>query len=335
MNAPRVSVCIPTYNRAHFLPDAIAGVLAQSYSDFELVISDNASTDHTAELLGRYRDPRLRVHRNATNIGLLGNFRRCFELARGEYAVILGSDDYWDSALLARVVPLLEEDPRVLLAQTGGTLVTAEKQRLRTHILPLERITPGLEYFRRIMLDELPDGFLSSTLFRMSAVQKVGGFDARLPNTQDFALVARLALEGDFGFVAEPLVFARKHPDNFHQNWDEGEYLKERLRLAKEIFDEWPQAQQPALADLRSRARDKLAIAVLETLIAVRLAGGSRRDIAGLFWRANAIRSSALPKRCLVKAASAFLLTPAFLPRVVGRFGAASRQLRAHHSEAQ
>lgn len=335
MSTPKVSVCIPTYNRAHFLPDAIAGVLAQSYSDFELVISDNASTDHTTEVLGRYRDPRLRVHRNATNVGLLENFRRCFALARGEYAVILGSDDYWDPALLARVVPLLEENPRVLLAQTGGTLVTAAKQRLRTHILPLERVTPGLEYFRRIMLDELPDGFLSSTLFRMSAVQKVGGFDARLPNTQDFALVARLALEGDFGFVAEPLVFARKHPDNFHQNWDEAAYLKERLRLAQEIFDQWPQTRRPALTELRIQARDKLAIAALEALIAVRLAGGSRREVAELFWTANAMRTSALPKRCLVKAASALLFTPAFLPRVVERFGTSSRQLRAHHSEAQ
>lgn len=332
--APKVSVCIPTYNRAHFLPDAIVGVLAQTFTDFELVISDNASTDATAEVLARFRDPRIRMHRNADNIGLVGNFNRCFDLARGEYVVILGSDDYWDPSLLSRLVPLLEENPTVLLAQTGGILVTPEKLPSRVHILPLERITPGLEYFRRIMMDELPDGFLSSTLFRTAAVRAAGGFDARLPNTQDFALVARLALQGDFGFVAEPLVFARKHSGNYHQNWDEAEYLKERLRLAREMFDQWPQSQHPALADLRPRAMDKLAMAVLESLVAVRLAGGTRRDIGELFWMANALRTSKLPQRCLLKAASALVFTPGFLPKVVARFGNVSRQLGANEGRA-
>jgi glycosyltransferase involved in cell wall biosynthesis len=334
VRVPKVSVCIPTFNRAHFLADAIASALAQTYSDFELVVSDNASTDNTAEVLARFRDPRMRVQRNATNIGLLGNFIRCFELARGAYAVILGSDDYWEPTLLAKLVPVLDENPRVLLAQSGGINVSPERQLLRTHILPLERVTPGLEYFRRIMMDELPDGFLSSTLFRMTAVRLAGGFDARLPNTQDFALVARLALEGDFGFVAEPLVYARKHPGNYHQNWDEAEYLKERLRLAREIFDEWPQVQQPALANLRTAAKDKLALAVLENLVAARLAGASRRDVAELFWSANGMRASRLPQRCLLKAASAFVFSRAFLPRVVARFGSARRQLSAGESRA-
>jgi glycosyltransferase involved in cell wall biosynthesis len=335
VRVPKVSVCIPTFNRAHFIADAIAGALAQTYSNFELVVCDNASTDNTAEVLARFRDPRIRVHRNATNIGLLGNFIRCFELARGAYAVILGSDDYWEPTLLVKLVPVLDENPRVLLAQSGGINVSPEKQPLRTHILPLERVTPGLEYFRRIMMDELPDGFLSSTLFRMTAVRAAGGFDARLPNTQDFALVARLALEGDFGFVAEPLVFARKHPGNYHQNWNEAEYLKERLRLAREIFDEWPQVQQPGLANLRTAAKDKLALAVLENLVAARLAGASRRDVAELFWRANGMRASRMPQRCLLKAASAFVFSPVYLPRMVERFGHVSRRLHAGESGAQ
>lgn len=332
---PKVSVCIPTYNRAHFLPDAIASVLAQTYSDFELVVSDNASTDNTGEVLVGFHDARIRVHRNATNIGLLGNFIRCFELACGDFTVILGSDDYWDPRLLSRLVPLLEENPRVLQVQSGGMFVTAEKRPLRTYVCDLERITPGIEYFRRMMLDLQLEGFLSSTLFRTSAVRAAGGFDPRLPNTQDLALICRLALDGDLGYVAEPLVFARKHPDNFHQNWDQSEYLIERLRLAREIFDAWPQVRQPALANLPAKAKDKLAIAVLESLVAVRLAGGSRASIAQLFCTANGMRSSKLPHRCLLKAAGAFLCGSKMLPRVVGRFGQASRQLRAGESQAQ
>lgn len=335
MRAAKVTVGIPTFNRAHFLADAISSVLAQTYADFELVVSDNASTDNTSEVLAKFKDSRIRIHRNATNIGLLGNFNRCLELARGDYFVLLGSDDYWEPTLLSRLVPLLEENPHALQAQSGGTFVAEDRSPLQTYVLGLSTITPGVEHFRRMMLDFQLQGFLSSTVFRMSAVRAAGGFDARLPNTQDVALIARLALDGDLAYVAEPLVFARKHPGNYHQNWDEAVYLKERLLLVREIFDTWPQLQHPALADLRTAAKDKLALAVLENLVAARLAGASRLDVARLFLRANALRAGALPHRCLLKAASALIFSPAYLPRVVARFGQANRQLRAGESRVQ
>jgi len=335
MRATKVTVGLPTFNRAHFLADAIASVLAQTYGDFELVVSDNASTDHTPEVLAKFKDSRIRVHRSATNIGLLGNFRRCLELARGDYFVLLGSDDYWEPTLLSRLVPLLDENPRVLQVQSGGTFVAEDRSPLQTYVLELDTITPGIEYFRRMMLDFQLQGFLSGVLFRMTAVRAAGGFDPRLPNTQDVALIARLALDGDLGYVAEPLVFARKHPGNYHQNWDEADYLQERLLLAREILDRWPQVQQPALAELRVAAKDKLALAVLENLVAARLAGAGRLDVARLFARANALRTSAFPPRTLLKAASALIFSPAYLPRVVARFGQANRQLRAGESRVQ
>jgi hypothetical protein len=93
--------------------------------------------------------------------------------------------------------------------------------------------------------------------------------------------------------------------------------------------------QQPGLANLRSAAKDKLALAVLENLVAARLAGASRRDVAELFWRANGMRASRMPQRCLLKAASAFVFSPVYLPRMVERFGHVSRRLHAGESGAQ
>ena len=120
--------------------------------------------------------------------------------------------------------------------------------------------------------------------------------------------------------VAPPRAWTRADADAARDR-----YEKRRLRLAREIFDQWPQVRQPALADLRAAAKDKLALAVLESLVAVRLAGASRRDLAVLFWQANAMRSSRLPRRCLLKATSAWLFSPGYLPRVVARFGKVSR----------
>ena len=77
---PRVSVCIPAYNYARYLPAAIDSVLAQEYGDYELIVVDNASEDETPAVLARYGD-RIRAERNERNVGLFGNFARCLELA--------------------------------------------------------------------------------------------------------------------------------------------------------------------------------------------------------------------------------------------------------------
>jgi glycosyltransferase involved in cell wall biosynthesis len=82
---PKVSVCIPVYNCEAYLANTIRSVLAQSLTDFELVIIDNASTDRTAEIISGFEDPRLRSLRNEKNLGMMGNWNRCLEEARGEF----------------------------------------------------------------------------------------------------------------------------------------------------------------------------------------------------------------------------------------------------------
>ena len=89
----KVTVAIPTYNRAHYLPEAIESVLAQTFQDFELLILDNASTDNTPELVKSFKDERIRYVRNQTNIGMFGNCNKALELARGEYVIIFHDDD--------------------------------------------------------------------------------------------------------------------------------------------------------------------------------------------------------------------------------------------------
>src|SRR5688572_5713153 len=92
---PLVSVCIPTYNYAHLIADAIESVLRQTERDLELVVIDDCSTDDTEQVAARYADdPRFRFVRNPCNLGLFGNFNRCFELAEGEFVKVLCADDW-------------------------------------------------------------------------------------------------------------------------------------------------------------------------------------------------------------------------------------------------
>ncbi len=120
---PAVSVCIPTYNYARYLPRAIESVLAQTYGDFELIVSDNASTDDTQEVLAGFSDPRMRTFRNERNLGLFGNFSRCLELARGDMVKFVCADDWLDPAYLSRTVPLMETHDEIGLLTTDGFFV--------------------------------------------------------------------------------------------------------------------------------------------------------------------------------------------------------------------
>ena len=109
---PMVSVMIPVYNREAFIGACIQSALDQTYSDIEVVIVDNASTDDTWKVCQYYarKDSRVQVLRNETNIGPVRNWRRCFEEARGRYGKILFSDDLMHKKYLEKTLPLMDED---------------------------------------------------------------------------------------------------------------------------------------------------------------------------------------------------------------------------------
>lgn len=108
--APLVSICIPSYNGAAFLPDTIDSVLQQSHRAVELWVVDDASPDATAEVVARFGDPRIRFVRNPRNLGPQGNWNRCLELATGKYYKLLPQDDLLAPGSLAEHVAILEAD---------------------------------------------------------------------------------------------------------------------------------------------------------------------------------------------------------------------------------
>lgn len=115
VGSPVFSICIPSYNAAAIIEETLDSVLAQTFGDFEVIVVDDASTDATEEVVRRYGDPRMRVERNAVNVGYARNVARCWELARGTYVYLLGNDDVLSPVALERTLEAFRSDPDVAL----------------------------------------------------------------------------------------------------------------------------------------------------------------------------------------------------------------------------
>ncbi|NJN67962.1 MAG: glycosyltransferase [Chloroflexaceae bacterium] len=128
--APRVSILMAVYNRARFLPDAVESVLAQEMTDWELIISDNVSTDGTTEIAQRYaqRDQRIRYFRNDVHVTAVENFNLCYHRANpaSTYLALLASDDWWEPAFLARTVAMADQHPDLAFVHTDMYRTDAE-----------------------------------------------------------------------------------------------------------------------------------------------------------------------------------------------------------------
>lgn len=332
MSTPLVSVCIPTFNRAVFLCDAMNSILAQTFRDFELVVSDNASTDETPEVLARYRDPRLRLHRNGSNLGLVRNFNRCLQLARAPYVVLCCSDDYWAPQLLEQELLLFEQRPGLSYTHAGSVVVDANKSPIGPNLLNLRPVTAGQEYFRRFLLEDLNGMNFSSVLYRRDRLMEIGGFDERLPHTQDLAVWARLALRGDVGYVAQPLLYFRKHAENFHVRWHQMAYLRERFALIEMMFAEWPETRCDEFAGLHDAVRRAWAQRVALSLPAQRLQGMARRDLLSLLLLAVRHNPGVLRNPGPLRLLAPLVLNRGQLSAAIQRFGHLHRQVRARES---
>jgi glycosyltransferase involved in cell wall biosynthesis len=218
VSEPKVSVVIPTFNRSTFLRQAMTSVLAQRYSDFELIVSDNASTDDTPAMVTGWMDGRIRHFRNDRNLGMAPNWNAGMRHARGEYVALLEDDNWWHPEYLARTVDTLDRHPDIAFVHTGLHLTDAQGK--------------VMQVFRRWGSDRICDKktelitllqgnkiFLSTVTARRAIIETVGLFDEAIPFAPDWDLWLRVYMHHDGAFVAEPLVFYRQHDANLSKQF--------------------------------------------------------------------------------------------------------------------
>ena len=241
---PLISVLIPSCNYARFIQKSIDSVLAQTYENIEVVVTDNCSTDDTMTVLRtRYADDsRVRVFENEENIGLVRNFNRALTHARGEFIVWLCVDDWFLERHLERLAAVFERNPALDVVYTN-VLFADEHQR--TFAIKAETSQLPFDYID--IRDELPEMLatfcqlcLPAALFRRELFEALGPLDETVPNCADWEFAIRCAAAGKrFAYLAEPSACVRAHDNNasgssFH---DSGGYVIELVRVAELYLD--------------------------------------------------------------------------------------------------
>lgn len=216
MAAPRLSILIPTFNRAGMLPAAVASALAQTWDNLEVLVSDNASTDETAQTMALFAGhPRLSYHRNPTNVGMVPNWRQLLDRATGDYFLLLSDDDeLLVPTYLATAAGLIQANPDLALVYANGCILdtrTGERRELR---LPFSGIQPGGRVFASRDRVRPQDFTLCNVLFKRDLALQVEAF--RNPHNLccDSELFLSLCLLGRVAVVEEEVSLYRMHSGN-------------------------------------------------------------------------------------------------------------------------
>jgi glycosyltransferase involved in cell wall biosynthesis len=244
MSAPRVSVILPTYNRAHLLPRAIESVLAQTHADFELIVVDDASTDETADVVAGINDARVSLYRLDANGGAAAARNVGLAHARGEFLAFIDSDDTWS--------------PRKLEAQMAAMARSSDRAGLCVCSITVHR---GRETFTNRWEDEEIHGEDAlariaggigygtlSWLVRRRAIDDAGGFDGTLPRLQDYELTIRIARAWNVRTLSESMATANVQPDSLSSSARRyAEALEAILERHHDVFERFPRGHSHML----------------------------------------------------------------------------------------
>lgn len=209
-----VSVIIPTYNYARFLGEAVDSALAQTHPPLEVIVVDDGSTDATSDVLASYGD-RIRVLRQG-NQGVATARNTGIAAARGEYLAFLDADDIWKPRKLELQMARFEADPSFGLVLCGWESFDPSGKTIEVQVKGKEgRVASAL-----LRMDPETIGAAGSTVVVPKRVaEEIGGFDSRLPPSEDWDFCYRVAVRYPFGHVAEPLLRYRLHGSGIHMNF--------------------------------------------------------------------------------------------------------------------
>ena len=216
MSDPLVTIGISTYNRAEgYLREALASALAQTYEPLEIVISDNASTDSTGEVVAEMADERVRYVRLDTNIGANGNFNHCLEMAAGEYFLLLHDDDRIDGDLVEHSMAALAASPhdgRPGLIRTGSRVIDADGNVVSER--PNRARSDTLGNLMLSWFDHATSMYFCNTIYRTDLLRDTGGFHSPREQYIDVAAVIRVAARASVLDVPEVKASFRRHGGN-------------------------------------------------------------------------------------------------------------------------
>lgn len=271
---PRVSVIIPTYNRAAWLQEAVNSVANQTFSDVELIIADDGSDDDTRQIVSHFSHP-VRYLRLAHSGRPAVVRNRALEAAAGDLVAFLDDDDLWAPQKLEEQVAIFEQRPDLAFIYCDARAMS-ETGQLSPSLLSPEQKRP----------ERLFDALLTSCFIYPSTVMahrgrllEAGGFDESLPIVEDYDLWLRLAHRGQIDFLSRPAVTVRRH--------DEGISARRKRQTAEGTIRVLQRVWRNMQLTGRQRLLLRRSLARSHTHLALFLRGaGEPREARKHFWRA-------------------------------------------------
>ncbi|MDQ3893863.1 MAG: glycosyltransferase [Actinomycetota bacterium] len=235
-----MSVLIPTFNYAHYLEECVRSVRRQTFTNVEIIVIDDCSTDNTHAVVTALAEHDLRYVRHETNRGPAVARNTGLRMARGRYVALIDADDLMTPENLSRKVAVLERHPGVALVHSGavpiderGRAITPSgRHASKPGGFRLEDPFPGILYENPIIA--------SAAVVRKDPLDRLGGFDPQLRRAEDWDLWVRLARSSRFAYIDEPLVRVRIHMGG--NQWDSfatGQDFDAATQILRKTFDEF------------------------------------------------------------------------------------------------
>lgn len=204
--SPLISVLLCVYNGAAYVKEAIDSIIAQTYPNWELILIDDGSTDSTPEILGMYKDPRIRIYRQE-NIGLTKALNQAAVYASGDFFARQDADDISLPERFALQLKVFQDRPGTVVVSTDVEYISHKGEHLYIQKSPANKETALQTLFR------IENPYVhGSLMFRREAFVKVGGYDESYKTSQDFELIVRMISLGEVAAVSKPLYRLRIHP---------------------------------------------------------------------------------------------------------------------------
>ena len=263
MSSLPLSVCVPTFNGEEYLGEAIESILSQSFSEFELLIVDDSSTDSTWDMVQSFSDPRLSIYRNKKRLGLSANWNRCLSLARCRYVCLFHQDDVMFPDNLARKIAVLADNPTVSLVHSAIEFIiessapTIPAEWVEKH--SEDFIADGRRYFYKLQFQGTCI-CAPAVVARRQTLLDLGGFDEELGCACDYEMWLKLCVEGGIAFLSQPLVRYRWHGKNTTHKYRFESGVQELLKASRRGEDYYLQRTgRQEEAEILEEARKSLA----------------------------------------------------------------------------
>jgi glycosyltransferase involved in cell wall biosynthesis len=280
-----ISVAIPAF-KARFLADAIESVLCQTYSDFELIIVNDASPDDVRGIVDQFKDDRIRYFENQVNLGrtsVVTNWNKCLSLSAGELFVLFSDDDVYESVFLQEMVSLTLRYPGVKLFHCGVRIINEQGKTLKC-ISVCPEFESGISFiWHRLM--NYREYFAPDFMCRTTALKEMGGF-ADLPQAwgTDDVTWSRLASKSGIAYTSRVLLNWRKSELNISQIGSirgKLQAINECQQMMAEVLEKCMIESREDL-DLATEARDELTSWIASRKCNQLLAGGRNGSVVSV-----------------------------------------------------